>query len=103
MKETYHNIKFSSALANRAVYGGVYTSDLVMISLVAFIVTIILDGYDIVFVYGVIAAICIPLYIFLLIKNRFLPKGWLLFGLRSLLGGRQESMTFKKQEAKWDF
>jgi hypothetical protein len=84
---TIHNIQNSKALRNRAVYGGVYTSDLVSISGIAFLISRVMAERSVKEIYTVMALICIPFYFFLIVKNNLLPRAWFLMRFRKILGG----------------
>lgn len=98
-KRVYNITKYTKGLKGRAVYGGVYTTDLILVSFAAWIVSLLLKGQSMGVVYGVMAAVCIPLYVFLIAKNKWLPKGFFYFGLRKVIGGRQKSISMRGN--KW--
>lgn len=102
-RASFHNIKYSSALANRAIYGGVYTSDIVAISFIAFMINLVLSGRDLQFIYLVIASVCIPFYIFLLVNNNLLPDKWYIFATRNMVGASKKLVSMRSREEKWDF
>jgi hypothetical protein len=93
----YHNVKYTKGLTGRQVYAGIYTTDLIIVSSVAWAITIMMKGQDIELIYLIIALVCLPIYIFLVIKNKSLPSAWFIFIARRLLGGRKISIKIREE------
>ena len=96
----HHNARYTSALGNKPMFAGMYTSDIVSLSLGSFIVTRILHGAVLETLYLGIGAVCIPLYLFLIAKNTWLSKGWFIFFLRSSLRLNHKQMSPKYEMEK---
>jgi low affinity Fe/Cu permease len=79
-----HTVRHTHAIESKTQFLGINTSDIVIVSTVSFILSQSLKGYSIEVLYLALGVTSTTLFTLFFLKNKYLPRGALVFILRKL-------------------
>lgn len=80
-----HVVRHTDALEKSSTFLGISTPELILVSGVCFFISSTLKGVSVEILYGVIGSASASLFLLFYLKNKYLPKGAILFVFRKFL------------------